>query len=221
MSHRVEIRDVANVTHNVRRLRVERPDGLEFRPGQAAEVAVDADGWRAEKRPFTFTSLPDEEGLEFTIKIYPDHDGVTDRIGTLSAGDALLVGDPWGTITYKGPGVFIAGGAGVTPFVAILRDLNRRGAIGGHTLLFSNKAERDIILRDEFEAMRGLHCVFTLTGEDAERLEHGRIDRDFIARHVKDFEQHFYVCGPDAMVDDVKAVLNDLGADAEGVVFEE
>lgn len=221
MPHTVEILEISDTTHDVRRFRFERPDGFSFVPGQATEVAIDRDGWREEKRPFTFTSLNDWDDLEFTIKIYPDHHGVTDQLGKLEAGDRLLIDDPWGTIEYKGPGVFIAGGAGVTPFIAILRDLAQKGALDGNMLLFSNKTERDIILRKEFEQMRGLDCVFTLTDEKADNLEHGKVDRAFIARHVKDFDQHFYVCGPDGMVDDIKAILADLGADADGVVFEE
>jgi predicted ferric reductase len=35
----------------------------------------------------------------------------------------LIIRDVWGAIEYKGEGVFIAGGAGVTPFIAILRQL--------------------------------------------------------------------------------------------------
>ncbi len=220
MPHAVRILSVDPVTHNVRRFTCEKPQGFSFEPGQATEVSLDQDGWRDEKRPFTFTSLPDDENLEFTIKIYPDHDGLTEQLGVVREGARLLIDDPWGTITYKGPGVFIAGGAGVTPFIAILRDLRRRGALDGHMLIFSNKTERDIILRDEFEAMSGLRSVFTLTGENVEGLDYGKIDRTLITRHVKDFDQHFYVCGPDKMISDIKALLADLGADADGVVFE-
>jgi predicted ferric reductase len=43
--------------------------------------------------------------------------------GKLKHGDELIIRDVWGAIEYKGEGVFIAGGAGVTPFIAILRQL--------------------------------------------------------------------------------------------------
>lgn len=221
MTHTVRILETATVTHNVRRFRTEKPDGFSFTPGQATEVAIDKDGWREEKRPFTFTSLTGWPDLEFTIKLYPEHDGVTEQLGHLKTGDRLILDDAWGTIAYKGPGVFIAGGAGVTPFIAILRDLEKKGALDGHSLIFSNKRERDIILRDEFEGMRGLSTVFTLTQEETGGLEHGKIDREFLTRHVKDFDQHFYVCGPERMVDDIKEILDNLGAEPDGLVFEE
>jgi predicted ferric reductase len=44
------------------------------------------------------------------------------RIRKLKHGDELIIRDVWGAIEYKGEGVFIAGGAGVTPFIAILHD---------------------------------------------------------------------------------------------------
>ncbi|TWG92399.1 hypothetical protein L598_000500000650 [Mesorhizobium sp. J18] len=220
MAHRVRILETGEVTHNVRRFKFERPAGFKFEPGQATEVAIDRDGWREEKRPFTFTGLRDWDHLEFTIKIYSGHNGVTNQLAGLKAGDALLIDDPWGTIRYKGKGTFIAGGAGVTPFIAILRDLADRDEIAGHRLIFSNRTERDIIMRDTWERMDGLDCLFVVTDEPGSSLSGGRIDRDFLRRGVSDFGQNFYVCGPDRMVEDVNAALEELGAEPDALVFE-
>jgi ferredoxin-NADP reductase len=221
MPHIVRILKVEPVTHDVRRFTVQKPQNYRFEPGQATLVSIDWPEWEKKKRPFTFTSLNDWPDLEFTTKIYPDHHGVTEQLGTLEAGDSLRLEDPWGTIQYKGPGTFIAGGAGVTPFIAILRQLAKDGRLAGNTLLFSNKTARDIILRDEFEAMQGLRRVFTVTHEPDPALENRRIDRAFLEDHVADFDQHFYVCGPKQMVADLKDHLQALGARADAVVFEQ
>jgi ferredoxin-NADP reductase len=87
------------------------------------------------KRPFTFTSLNDNDYLEFIIKIYDSNDGVTRELGKLKQGDELLIHDVWGAIEYKGEGVFIAGGAGVTPFIAILRQLQAENKIANNKLI--------------------------------------------------------------------------------------
>jgi len=221
MAYTVRILDTAEVTHNVRRLTVEKPEGYVFTPGQATDVAVDRDGWREEQRPFSFTSLNAWPQLEFTIKIYPDHHGVTEQIGTLRAGEHLIIDEPWGAIQYKGKGSFIAGGAGVTPFIAIIRDLRERGELAGNALFFSNKEERDIILRDEFIAAEGLRCIFTVTDEPGSPLALGMIDKPFLEKHIDDFGQYFYVCGPPPMVEDVTKHLQGLGAAADTVVIEE
>lgn len=220
MQTSVRILDTIGVTHNVRHYRLERPKGYAFAPGQATELSIDRDGWRDKKRPFTFTCLPDADQLEFTIKSYFDHAGVTNELWSLGAGDHLILRDVWGTIQYRGPGTFIAGGAGVTPFIAILRDLNARGKIAGNRLIVSNATEKDIILRDEFEAMDGLDVVWTVTADPKSKLLQQRIDAGFIERHVDDFGGNFYLCGPDPMVSDLRGLLEDAGADAANVTWE-
>ncbi|ATI41072.1 flavodoxin reductase [Pacificitalea manganoxidans] len=216
------LQDIAPVTHDTWRLRFDRPEGYDFAPGQATHMALDRDGWREEDRPFTFTSLPEDEGLEFVIKSYPDHDGVTEQIPTLSPGDQVLAEPAAGAIEDKGAGVFIAGGAGITPFIAILRNRARQGTLDGCTLIFSNPCERDIILREELEQMRsaGLTTVFTTTQEDTGTLPHRRIDAAFLDEVVKDSDQPFYLCGPRGMVKEIKQVLLDRGTPEERITTE-
>lgn len=216
----VKILDTVPVTHNVRHYRLERPKGFTFSPGQATEVSIDRDGWQDKKRPFTFTCLPDADNLEFTIKSYFDHTGVTNELWSLGAGDKLILRDVWGTIQYRGPGTFIAGGAGVTPFIAILRHLDATGKMAGNRLIVSNRSEKDIILRDEFEAMSGLETLWTLTDDPRSKLLQERIDADFLKRHIKDFSQNFYLCGPDPMAKDLRGFLEGLGADVANVTWE-
>ncbi|TCD15096.1 flavodoxin reductase [Oricola cellulosilytica] len=220
MTHTLTIKAISPDARNVFSYDLEKPDSFSFQPGQATEVSIDKDGWRDQKRPFTFTSLPGWDRLQFTIKSYHDHDGVTDQLSKLLVGDQLIIDDPWGAITYKGKGVFIAGGAGVTPFIAIFRQLHDEGNLAGHTLLFANKTERDIIHREEFEALPGLTVRHILSQEERSGLDHGHIDGDYLRDHVSDFDQHFYVCGPDQMVEEINATLSDLGAKPDSLVFE-
>jgi hypothetical protein len=207
----------------VRRYVLEKPAGYRFEPGQATELSLDEEGWRDSKHPFTFTALNDWDTLEFTIKSYfnTGGDGMTERLFGYGPGQKLVLRDPWGTIAYKGPGTFIAGGAGVTPFIAILRQLRQDGKLAGHRLIASNRKVEDIILRDEFEAMEGLETTWTVTDEPAaEGVLHERIDEAFLKRHVHDISQNFYLCGPDPMVADLKAALGGLGAKAEALTWE-
>ena len=223
MSHKVEIVNIKEITHDVRAYTVEKPDGYSFTPGQATEVAVDKDSWRDEKRPFTFTNLQDDDYLEFVIKSYPDHNGVTEQIGQLKEGDQFIIDDAWGTIEYKGEGVFLAGGAGVTPFIAIFRDLYAQNEIGSNTLIFSNKTEDDIILKDEFEEMLGDQFINVITDEPTEKYIHldGFIDKEFLSDQIDDSDQPFYVCGPPAFNDAMITYLKELGAEPDALVFEE
>ncbi|RYG27457.1 MAG: flavodoxin reductase, partial [Chitinophagaceae bacterium] len=139
MSHKVKIRSIENLTHDVLRIVAEKPAVLNYQPGQAVDVSINKPGWESELRPFTFTSLPEEDHIEFSIKTYPDHNGVTAQLLTLKPGDELIIGDVFGDINYKGEGMFIAGGAGVTPFIAIFKSLEKEKKIGNNQLLFANK----------------------------------------------------------------------------------
>lgn len=221
MPYTVTINEIQQITHDVKQFRVDKPEGYEFVPGQATELSINKEGWEEEKRPFTFTCLTDKPYLEFVIKIYEDHDGVTKEIGKLEEGDEFIIRDFWGTIQYEGPGTFIAGGAGITPFIAILRDLSDRGEIVGNRLLFSNKTEKDIILKDEFESTLGDDFINVITREETDDYFNDRIDNDFLKKQIDDFDQHFYVCGPMPFVMDISNALSDLGADMDSIVLEE
>lgn len=132
----------------------------------------------------------------------------------------MLLHDVWGAIGYKGEGYFIAGGAGITPFVAILRQLHHDGKINSNRLFFANKTEKDIIYHEELDTMLGTHVHYLLSKEKNSRYENGRIDKNYLQSHVQDFSKPFYVCGPDEMVAEITDILNKLGANADSVVFE-
>jgi ferredoxin-NADP reductase len=220
MEHIIPILDISQVTHDVKQFRCARPAGYEFIPGQATEVSINKDEWKKEKRPFTFTSLNESPFLEFTIKIYNDHDGVTNALDTLKKGDELIVRDVWGAIEYKGPGYFIAGGAGITPFIAILRQLKKDGNVSSNKLFFSNKTEKDIIIKDELSSILGANALFVITDEKNDKYHSGFINEEFLRKHVDDFSGHFYLCGPPKMIEAMQQVLTRLGASPDSVVFE-
>ncbi|MEP7375423.1 MAG: flavodoxin reductase [Chitinophagaceae bacterium] len=220
MEHIVKILSVQNVTHNVRAYLFTKPAGYSFEPGQATDVSINKEGWKEEKRPFTFTSLNDGPYLEFTIKSYHDHKGVTNELATLKQDDELIIRDVWGAIAYKGEGYFIAGGAGITPFIAILRQLKKDNNIHGNQLYFSNKTKDDIILHRELDDMLGKNAHYIISSNNDSRSAKQHINKDFLVHEIKDFSKPFYVCGPDKMVSDINRILTELGADPESVIFE-
>ncbi len=220
MNHIVKLVDIKQVTHDVKCFRFEKPAGYHFLPGQATDVSINKPGFEEELRPFTFTALNDAPYLEFTIKRYQDHHGVTDQLHQLKVGDELIIRDVWGAIEYKGAGYFIAGGAGITPFVGILRSLQKENKIAGNKLFFSNKTSADIIYEEELKHILGKEAVFILSRENKEGYENGRVDEKFIKKNITDFDKHFYICGPDQMVSDLTKNLEKAGAKTDALVFE-
>jgi cytochrome-b5 reductase len=220
MNHTVTLLMTQFVTHDVKRFIVSKPQGFSVTPGQGVELAINLPGFSEQGRPFTPTGLAADKVLEFTIKAYTDRAGVTQALHRLEPGAELLMSAPFGTIRYQGPGVFIAGGAGITPFLAILRDLARGGELDRQTLIFSNKAPRDVICETELRHLLGERCILTTTAAAAPGYKHRRIERAFLEENIADFNQRFYVCGPPAFMEAVNSALTDIGASAESLVFE-
>ncbi|SDC12533.1 ferredoxin reductase domain-containing protein [Niabella drilacis] len=220
MKYPVKIRSIVHVTHDVLGIRVDKPEGWAYTPGQATEVFIDKEGWKEEGRPFTFTSLPDDAYLEFTIKTYPERKGVTAQLRQLKEGDTLLLNDIFGEIAYKGEGLFIAGGAGITPFIAILRQLSQEGRLGNNRLLFANKRREDIIHEEELRRLLGARFVNILSGEMVPGYEQGYISETVLKALISDRGDYVYLCGPPPMMDAVEQVLTDLQIDPARVVKE-
>jgi ferredoxin-NADP reductase len=219
-NHIVKIISTEIVTHDVILFTVEKPEGYTYTSGQATQVSVNTLALKNEKKPFTFTSLNNQKHLEFIIKIYNIHNGVTKELGKLKAGDELIIRDVWGAIKYKGDGVFIAGGSGVTPFIPIFRQLYSENNIAKNKLIFTNKTESDIILKEEFNDMLGKSFINILTDENKDGYENSRIDMAFLKENITDFTQKFYICGPPEFVVDISEALKSLGAKTDAVVFE-
>lgn len=217
---RVKITAIEHLTHDVMRIVAEKPASINYLPGQAVDVSINKQGWEQELRAFTFTSLPHDEHIEFTIKTYPAHNGVTQQLRLLHQGDRLIIHDVFGDITYKGEGVFIAGGAGVTPFIAIFKQLEKENKIGNNKLIFANKTKADIILEDKFQQLLGDNFINILSDEKTEKYENGYISADLIKKHTDERTKYFYLCGPEPMMQAVEKQLSALGIAASFIVKE-
>ena len=220
MTHQVTLLETTQLTSDTRIYVFTKPEQYGFEPGQATELALDQDGWRDEARPFTFVSDPAADVLSIVIKSYPDRDGVTKRLPLLQPGETVLIDEPWGAIQDKGRGVFIAGGAGITPFIGILRHRVRRGELSGSHLIFANKTWDDIILRPLWTAMDGLEASFVLSDDDSGDRK-GRLDAEMLDDLVDDWSQTFYLCGPPDMEDAIAEALKARGVPGDRIVREE
>ncbi|MFV5692134.1 flavodoxin reductase [Flavobacterium sp. LT1R49] len=218
--HIVKVKSVKNITHDVLQIVTTKPENYVFSPGQATEISINKTAWNDKKNPFTFTSLPENDYLEFTIKTYPSHKGVTNELLKLKKDDELIVHEVFGYIAYKGEGVFIAGGAGVTPFISIFRDLQSKNKIGNNTLIFANKTKADIILESEFKKILGINFITILSEEKLDGYANGQITKDFIKTNSDTSDKLFYLCGPPPMMEAIEKQLIDLKVSKKSIVKE-
>ncbi|MBN1761063.1 MAG: hypothetical protein JW863_22230 [Chitinispirillaceae bacterium] len=216
----VKVESTRPITHDVLQIDVEKPEHFSFNPGQATELSINKEGWKDRTSPFTFTSLPQEKHLQFVIKTYPSHNGITNELLHLKKNDELILHGVFGAIAYKSEGVFIAGGAGITPFIAIFRDLQSKNEIGANRLIFANKTKADIILEGEFTELLGKNFVNILSDEDATGYSHGFITEDFLRAHLPDSNKQIYLCGPDPMMTAIEGLLDRLTIDKSLIIKE-
>jgi ferredoxin-NADP reductase len=129
--------------------------------------------------------------------------------------------DVFGAIAYEGEGVFIAGGAGVTPFISIFRFLRSRNEVGSNKLIFANKTKADIILEQEFRNVLGKNFINILSEEKADGCAHGYITEEFLKSNITDLKKKIYLCGPEPMMEAVERHLSNLGAETKSIIKEE
>lgn len=219
MAQSVKIKSITYLTHDVLKIILEKPRGLEYNPGQAVDFAINKPEWADQWRSFTFTSLPSDDYIEFNIKVYPSHEGVTNHLLSLKAGDEILIGDVYGDIQYKGEGIFIAGGAGITPFVAILKQLEKEGKVGNSKLIFGNKTKADIIDEPYFKGLLGDNFINVLSNEVLEGYEHGFVNAEIIKNQIEN-HKYFYLCAPPPMMTAVENQLKSLGIKDDAIIKE-
>lgn len=220
MPHNVTIQEIEELSHNVKLFRTEKPNNYDIKPGEAVQVSIDKPDLEGKKRPLSFTSLNPEPYLEFIVQILQDEGDITREMDKLKVSEQLVIEDPWQAVQYKGPGIFVAYGIGITAFVAVLRRLREDDELEGHRLILAAKGEEDLILQDEFEAMFGRDFIRALPGKSDGDDMTNPVDRDFLKEHAEEFDQNFYICGPPEFVDEVQGHLEGTDADVITVVYE-
>lgn len=195
------------LAYNVVQIHLEKPACFESEAGDAVELKVAGQ----EPGPFTMTNLPDEDYLEFVIRIYKDHHGKTEAISELNAGDEVAFTEPFKTFRAQPKAVFVAGGTGITPFIAVMRQMHKEGVLDDCLLLFSNKTAKDVFLEKELRIMMGRRYIDVITEDNKDPRYYGNIDKNLLKNGVNDLTRPFLVCGPPAFNDAMEKALKNIG----------
>ena len=195
-------------------------DGLDFRAGQFVWLRIAPAPWGVREHPFSVASAPGDGGeLRFIIKANGDY---TDRIGEVATGAAAWVDGPFGRF---GPPrdddaalLFIAGGVGLAPILALLRERRHRGDRRPMRLIHACRWRRDLVLQEELDGLaRDLDLDIVRVIDEADRpanAEPGPVDRELLRRCLPDGDrQHIgcFVCAPPGMIDAMETLLVDEG----------
>ncbi len=158
----------------------------------------------SERTPIITTRSAGEKGSSFKKALF-----------AMKPGDAIEVSACEGDFTFDEGSpdarhVFIAGGIGITPFRAILKDLDDHNATPRITLIYANR-DANAAYREELEKFAAknphMEIVYVIAPD--------RIDVPKIASIAGDLKEPiFYVSGPEPMVEDLGSALSAAGVPA-------
>ena len=171
----------------------------------------------SENRTFSIASAPHEPRLTVATRM---RDSAFKRaLGRAEPGQRATIDGPAGLMVLHEdaarPAVFLAGGIGITPFLAMLRDAKHRELSHRIVLFYANRRLQDAAFHDELAGMGkdNPRYVPTLSSPSAGwKGETGHIDRAMLERHVDDVRRPiYYFAGPPGMTMAMQFMLADLG----------
>jgi ferredoxin-NADP reductase len=195
------------------------------RAGQHYDVRLTAeDGYQAQ-RSYSIASAPSRTGeVELTIERISDGEVSPYFHDVLRVGDRVEVRGPIGGYfvwepALGGPLMLVAGGSGVVPLMAMIRERAATGDATPTALLYSSRTVDDVIYRDELASLQsgnhGLQVVQTLTRSQPPGWTGyaRRIDREMLGDVLQGLgpQPLAYICGPTLLVEAAANGLVELG----------
>ena len=215
--------EVTDRTPTTRTYRLDREDAElpPFRPGQYVNLWVDIDGVRTH-RPYSICSIPGDALLELSIKEVAGGFVAPHLLGHLQVGTRIESSGPSGSFVHEPLAdgrdlVLLAGGCGVTPFVSMVRQMDRDGWPGTVHLIHGCLEPDEAMYGDEFERLADASGQFRYdriySGASwAAPGRSGLLDARCLGELVGEANgQAFFVCGPTPMTELCRVALRELG----------
>jgi len=184
---------------------------LEFKAGQFVMIYINE-----VKRAYSLASAPGLSTIRFGIKMIGG--AFTGLLAKLKKGDQVSIAGPYGHFAYGSQSkcIFIAGGSGITPFISMLDYVILNKIPGDFYLFYSTKNRKAICFSEllrKYSKYKNIHVLITLTKEQSEGYESSRITSEMISKHVANpGEYSWYICGPLAMIRDMKDIAKSFDA---------
>jgi ferredoxin-NADP reductase len=216
--------EIIEETPRVRSLVLDVPEWPGHRAGQHVDVRLTAeDGYQAQ-RSYSIASASRAAQLMLTVECIGEGEVSPYLAGEARQGDQFELRGPIGgyfvwTPELADPLFLIAGGSGVVPLMAMLRQRSEAKSKVPATLLYSSRSIEDIIYRAELEHLTGqgdgLNVVHTLTRERPAGWSGlaRRIDRAMLQEvgFTPDEHPRIFVCGPTPLVEAAARSLHLIG----------
>lgn len=210
------------------RLVLEPADGepvFKFQAGQFVMVRESNDsGIGTYPRAFSIASAPyeSETQLELGIKA---QGSLSTTLCESSKGEEFNIQGPYGTFTLDKKAerlVFFAGGVGMTPFRSHVRESLLTGLNQQIVLFYSGQNVEDLMYHAEFSQLAEKYSNFKyvpITTRECVKDWPGechRLNQEMLDKYVPDpINWNYMMCGPQAMMDDIRDLLQNRDVDIE------
>jgi ferredoxin-NADP reductase/ferredoxin len=206
---------------------LDRRAAFSYRAGQYMRIKVPViDQWRS----YSMCSAPrDLPKMEFLVRIIPGGK-MSEYLRTAREGERLEVEGPLGAFVLhpgKGLHVFVAGGTGLAPILAMIDELRRASGPRPKMLLsFGCASDRTFFYRDEIELRQWWipQLSVRLSADHVEDPASGLIQGTPVdalgAEPISDPAAAAYLCGPPPMIEGARRRLAELGVSSERIYAE-
>lgn len=222
--YKVKLIHKSLIAYNLLELRFEKPEHFLFKAGQFVQFFI-PDGLESVLRSYSIASSPNEDYLEFCIKLVPEGKGA--RFFTkLGIGEDAQFQGPEGRFTcedYFGKSkLFVATGAGLAPIMSMLKaELNENNNVV--QLIFGVRSEKDLFWVDRLENLKVFSSQFIFQTTLSQPGNTWRGARGRVTELVSSLDRKFdkyYLCGSLEMVKDVRGILTKRGVEVRNVHLE-
>lgn len=192
-------------------------------PGQYVHITLPHDDVddRGDERWFTIVSAPFEKDIAIATRIATENgSSFKNKLMNLSEGDEVEADEPSGSFTVNDLSknyIFVAGSIGITPFRSMLAQMNNDKNSANIELLYANRDESTEAFKDELEALANGNDWFKLVNYYGDN----HIDETALRQAGnRAGNAHYYVSGPEPMVDVFKQTLIDMGVAEDHMKFD-
>ncbi len=227
--HLATLQLIEDLSPSVKRFVLHCPDPVFHRlPGQWVQVVRELAG-QIQSASFSVTSSTREMGhIELAIKVSARHPLTRWLHEAARVGDTLELSNGQGDFFYRAEMgrrvVLIGAGTGITPLISIFRYIAEEVPHTDASLVYSITTVDEYLFRDDIERLSqqpNLHSIVTLTQADAAWSGNtGRIGQTLLERAGLDQNTLYYLCGPQAMVDELSELLVRLGVPTRHTIYE-
>jgi len=191
-------------------------DKVDFKAGQHGIFFVKHVKIKKASRSFSIASTPDEGNIMISMRISENPSEFKKVLRDMKPGESVIMRGPVGSFYFKEkkPMLLIAGGIGITPYRALIKDnIGNEEVLCYHIRLLYSDSKGDFIYKEELDKMKQ---------DDYVEVEY-ITNRDRLLKEIKDFalkyenETVYFISGPPYMVKSIKEILREMNIQNQNI----